>query len=239
MEKERITLTKNELKRVMVLEPWIDGRLTEQEVARTLGLSVRQAYRLKAKYRHGGAPAIAHGNRGRKPVHTLADSLKQRVMSLYRDRYSGSNATHFAELLAEHENIRLSVSSVRRILLEGGLRPARLRRRPKAHRLRPRKPQAGMLWQIDASPFAWLEDRGPELTLHGIIDDATGEVIAATFRPTETLEGYVAVMIEGLRRKGVPLALYSDRHSIFCPPQGKLTLEQELAGQPQALSTFG
>ena len=239
MEKERITLTKNELKRVMVLEPWIDGRLTEQEVARTLGLSVRQAYRLKAKYRHGGAPAIAHGNRGRKPVHTLADSLKQRVMSLYRDRYSGSNATHFAELLAEHENIRLSVSSVRRILLEGGLRPARLRRRPKAHRLRPRKPQAGMLWQIDASPFAWLEDRGPELTLHGIIDDATGEVIAATFRPTETLEGYVTVMIEGLRRKGVPLALYSDRHSIFCPPQGKLTLEQELAGQPQALSTFG
>jgi hypothetical protein len=96
-----------------------------------------------------------------------------------------------------------------------------------------------MLWQIDASPFAWLEDRGPELTLHGIIDDATGEVIAAAFRPTETLEGYVAVMMEGLRRKGVPLALYSDQHSIFHPPKGKPTLEQELAGQPQALSTFG
>jgi len=231
-------LTKNKLKRVMVLEPWSDGRLTEQEVARTLGISVRQAYRLKAKYRQGGAPAIAHGNRGRKPVHTLADSLKQRVQLLYRDRYFGSNTTHFTELLAEHENIRLSVSSVRRILLEGGLRPARLRRRPKAHRPRPRKPQAGMLWQIDASAYAWLEDRGPMLTLHAILDDATGEVIAATFRP-KNLEGYVTVMIEGLRRKGVPLALYSDRHSIFCPPQGKLTLEQELAGQPQALSTFG
>jgi len=217
----------------------MEGRLTEQDVARTLGISIRQAYRLKAKYRHGGAKAIAHGNRGRKPVHTLADSLKQRVMSLYRDRYFGSNSTHFAELLAEHEDIRLSVSSVRRILLEGRLRPARLRRRPKAHRSRPRKPQAGMLWQIDASPFAWLEDRGPELTLHGIIDDATGEVIAAAFRPTETLEGYVAVMMEGLRRKGVPLALYSDQHSIFHPPKGKPTLEQELAGQPQALSTFG
>src|SRR5690606_41795740 len=67
-------------------------------------------------------------------------------------------------------------------LFRSRLRPARLRRRPKAHRSRPRKPQAGMLWQIDASPFAWLEDRGPELTLHGIIDDATGEVIAAAFR---------------------------------------------------------
>ncbi|OUM97247.1 MAG: hypothetical protein BAA02_08190 [Paenibacillaceae bacterium ZCTH02-B3] len=87
MSKEQITLTKSELKRAMVVEKWMEGRLTEQDVARTLGISIRQAYRLKAKYRHGGAKAIAHGNRGRKPVHTLADSLKQRVMSLYRDRY--------------------------------------------------------------------------------------------------------------------------------------------------------
>ena len=239
MSKEQITLTKDELKRVMVIEKWIDGHLTEQDVARNLGISVRQAYRLKAKYRHGGAQAIAHGNRGRKPAHTLADSLKQHVQHLYQGRYFGCNATHFTELLAEHENIRLSVSSVRRILLQGGLRPARVRRRTKIHRPRPRKPQAGMLWQIDASPYAWLEDRGPQLTLHGIIDDATGEVIAAAFRPTETLEGYVTVMIEGLRRKGVPLALYSDGHSIFRPPKGKRTIEQELAGEPQSLSTFG
>jgi len=47
------------------------------------------------------------------------------------------------------------------------------------------------------------------------------------------------VMIEALRRKGVPLALYSDRHSIFCSPKGKPTLEQELAGQPASLTTFG
>jgi hypothetical protein len=92
-----------------------------------------------------------------------------------------------------------------------------------------------MLWQIDAFPYAWLEDRGPQLTLHGIIDDATGEVIAAAFRPSETLEGYVTVMTEGLRRKGV----YSDDHSIFHPPKGKRTIEQELAGEPQSLSTFG
>jgi len=70
-----------------------------------------------------------------------------------------------------------------------------------------------------------------QLTLHGIIDDATGEVAAAAFRPAETLEGYVTVMIEGLRRKGVPLALYSDQHAMFHPPKGKPTLEQELAGE--------
>jgi transposase len=124
MSKEQITLAKDELKRVMVIEKWIDDHLTEQDVVRNLGISVRQAYRLKVKYRHGSAQAIAHGNRGRKPAHTLADSLKQHVQHLYQSRYLGSNSTHL-QLLAEHENIRLSVSSVRRILIQGGLRPAR------------------------------------------------------------------------------------------------------------------
>jgi len=129
MSKEQmITLTKEELKRVMVLEQWIDGRLTEQDVSRILKLSVRQAYRLKAKYLHGGAQSIAHGNRGRKPTHALTDPLKQHVQHLYQERYYRSNCTHFTELLAEYENIRLSVSSVRRILIQGGLRPARVRR---------------------------------------------------------------------------------------------------------------
>jgi len=45
-KEQKITLTKSELKRAMVLEKWIDGRLTEQDVARTLGISIRQAYRL-------------------------------------------------------------------------------------------------------------------------------------------------------------------------------------------------
>jgi hypothetical protein len=34
--------------------------------------------------------------------------------------------------------------------------------------------QMGTLVQLDASVFAWLETRGPQLTLHGAIDDATG-----------------------------------------------------------------
>jgi len=36
-----------------------------------------------------------------------------------------------------------------------------------------------------------------------------------------------------------PLALYSDRHTIFRSPKEKLTLEQELAGETKPLSTFG
>ena len=51
-----------------------------------------------------------------------------------------------------------------------------------------------MLWQIDATPYAWLEDRAPAFTLHAAIDDATGTVVGAVFRPTECREGYSLVM---------------------------------------------
>ncbi|WP_242836827.1 ISNCY family transposase [Desulfotomaculum nigrificans] len=182
---------------------------------------------------------MAHQNRGRKPVHAIPDTIKEHVAELYRSKYYGSNNCHFAELLQEHESITLSVSSVRRILLAKGIKQPKQRRRGKFHQPRSRKTQAGMLWQIDASSFAWLEDRGPELTLHGAIDDATGMVVGAVFRPTETQEGYFTVMKQAIQQYGIPLGLYSDRHTIFRSTKETLTLEQELVGETKPLSNFG
>jgi hypothetical protein len=52
----------------------------------------------------------------------------------------------------------------------------------------------GALVQLDASPFAWLEGRGPTMSLHGAIDDATGTVLVLHFRPTEDLHGYTTLL---------------------------------------------
>ena len=69
--------------------------------------------------------------------------------------------------------------------------------------------------QIDGSHHPWLEDRGPKLTLLIAVDDATGTVAQAVFRTSEDTRGYL-VLLEGLIRQwGIPLALYSDRHSAF------------------------
>lgn len=240
MGQETVTLTRAELKKVLVVEKILDGRMTNVEGAASLGLSVRQVIRLKKKYQaEGGAQALAHRNRGRKPKHALSEEMKDRVVALYTAKYHGSNNCHYAELLAEHESMQLSPSSVRRILLEKGIKQAKQRRRSKAHPPRQRRPQAGMLWQIDATPYAWLEDRAPAFTLHAAIDDATGTVVGAVFRPTECREGYSLVMQQGIRKYGVPLGLYSDRHTIFRSPNEKLTVEQELAGETKPLSHFG
>ena len=213
--------------------------MTNAEGAAALGLTKRHVIRLKNRYREGGEQALAHGNRGRKPKHALTDEVKEQVARLYTTTYRGSNNCHFSELLEEHESLQLSPSSVRRILLDKGIKQAKQRRRSKAHQPRKRKPQAGMLWQIDVTPYAWLEDRAPAFALHAAIDDATGTVVGAVFRPTECREGYFEVMKQGIMKHSVPLGLYSDRHTIFRSPKEKLTVEQELAGEIKPLSNFG
>lgn len=47
------------------------------------------------------------------------------------------------------------------------------------------------------------------------MDDATGTIVGAIFRPTETQEGYFTVMRQGIEKYGVSLGLYSDRHTIY------------------------
>lgn len=233
-------MSQKELKKVIVVEKIISGHMTNAEGAALLGLTCRQVIRLKKKYvDEGGAAALVHRNRGRKPAHALPDETKERVASLYRQQYRGSNNCHFAELLTERDELELSPSSVRRILIAKGIKQAKQRRRKKAFQPRPRRSQAGALWQIDATPYPWLEDRAPAFALHAAIDDATGIVVGAIFRPTECREGYSLVMQQGIQTYGIPLGLYSDRHTIFRSPHESLTIEQELAGDTKPLSAFG
>jgi hypothetical protein len=89
-----------------------------------------------------------------------------------------------------------------------------------------------MLLQIDASPHDWLEGRGPELSLVAAIDDATGEVPHALFRPEGDTQGYFQLMEHIVATHGIPLAVYRDRHGIFeTPPRRQESLEEQLAGR--------
>ena len=110
------------------------------------------------------------------------------------DTYAGFNHTHLTEMLAEREGIRLSRSTIRRVLLAGGTRSPRRRRAPKHRSRRERYPQEGMLLQIDGSQHDWLQGRGPHFTLVGTIDDATGKVPFALFRQHEDTHGYLLML---------------------------------------------
>lgn len=227
-----ILLSNKENKRAKVLSKVDRGDVTAAEAGEVLGLSVRQVRRLLSRYREEGPKALAHGNRGRSPAHALDDSTRLRIKDLALSKYAGFNHQHFTEKLAE-EGVIVSRSTVRRLLVSAGIKSPRRRRAPKHRRRRERRPQRGMMLQIDGSRHDWLEGRGPYLTLLGAIDDATGEVPYALFREQEDAQGYF-LLLEGVAlRCGIPMALYSDRHSIFLhsPHKEPMSLEEELKGE--------
>jgi transposase len=219
-------------RRLYVLQHLDAGRVTADEAARILGLSVRQVRRLLATFRSDGLAGLVHGNAGRAPGHRTPDGLRDRLVELARTTYAGVNRAHLAELLAEREGIAVPERTLRRILDEAGLAPVRRRRPPRHRSRRDRMAREGLLLQVDGSRHDWLEGRGPWLTLVGGIDDATSRVTGATFRAAEDAAGYFTMLAQTAHRHGLPGALYSDRHGIFTaegsrPP----TLAEQLTGR--------
>ncbi len=236
-QREQVTLNRKEQKRLKVLNDLEVRTTTVHKASEVLGLSVRQVYRLRARYRVEGAAALVHGNRGRPPPHRTPEEVQQQVLELVRNHYHDYNDCHLTEVLAEEHDIALSRSTVRRIRHAAGLRGPRKRRAPQHRSRRERYPRPGMLLQIDGSDHDWLEERGPRLTLIAAIDDATSEVPYALFRPEEDAVGYFCLLRAISQTQGLPLALYADRHTIFQSPK-KATIEQELAGE-RPRSQFG
>ena len=210
-----LTLTTKEQTRLQVLNGVLEGRWSMGETAEVLGVSERQGWRLLAAYRKEGAAALAHGNRGRVPWNATPAGMRQQVVALSQERYKEINHTHLAELLAQREGIMLSRSTVRRLLVGSGVISPRHRRPPRHRCRRQRMPQEGMLLQLDGSHHSWLEDRGPVLSLLLAVDDATGRVPYALFREQEDTQGYLLLLRGIIERCGIPLAVYTDRHSVF------------------------
>ena len=226
---EKVTLNKKEQKRLLVMNEMLAGRVTGQEAADVLGLSLRHTRRLLADYGRRGAVALMHGNRGREPANKLEAAVEAEILRLAREEYEDYNDSHLTEELAERHEIAVSRPTVRRIRRQAGLASPRKRRAPRHRRRRQRYPQQGMLLQVDGSKHDWLEGRGPWLTLHAAIDDATNEVPWAVFREEEDATGYALLLHHISQTHGLPLALYADRHTIFQSPK-EPTLEEQLEG---------
>jgi len=185
-----------------------------------MGVSERQGWRILSAYRKEGAAAIAHGNRGRTPANATSLAIRQQVVDMAKYHYSGVNHTHLTELLSEREGITISRSTLRRILTEVGLSSPRRGHKARHRYRRQRMPQEGMLLQLDGSPHAWLESRGPQFTLLLAIDDATGTVPYALFREQEDTFGYFELLKVIINQYGIPLGVYTDRYSIFRVERG-------------------
>lgn len=230
-DRNRVEMSQRQRDVLKVMQPVLDGKRTQAEAARLLKLSVRQIRRIQRKLEDQGDASLVHGLRGKPSNHRHKPHLRQKVLKAYRARYPDFGPTLACEKLAA-EDLHVGVETLRRWLLAEGLWERRRHR--ESHRSRrPRRSCFGELVQMDASVHDWLEGRGQEVVLITMIDDATGRVMAR-FYPAATVEAHMDLLGRWLRKYGRPLALYTDRHSIFEPHQKG----QPLA-DPEAKTQFG
>jgi hypothetical protein len=223
-------LTPEEGRKLHVLTLLEGKRISLGQAAEALGVTPRQVRRLRVGLRQEGPAALIHGNRKQRAPHRLSEALRTQIVTLARGRYAGLNDVHLTEKLTTVEGLTVSRATVQRVLRAAGLVSPRRRRPPRHRSRRPRRPQAGLLCQLDGSPYAWLGPMQPICSLLGAIDDATGAVLAATFRAQEDAAGYLTLLLTLGRTVGLPAAVYTDAHGIFVRHDAHWTLAEELQG---------
>ena len=227
-----LTMSANELSRLEVMQGLEDRRLKQKEAAEILGVSVRQIKRLLSKYRKDGASGLVSQRRGKASNNQLSAEVKQKGLDLLKGKYRGFGPTLAREKLVEVDGLRISDESVRQIMLVEGLWKARKVRKITVHQMRERRACFGELVQIDGSPHAWFEERGPASTLLVAIDDATGQLVGLLFVEHESFHSYACLVKAYFERYGKPVAFYSDKHGIF-------RVNQASVGAGEALTQFG
>ena len=240
MKEVTLQMTQKQITRYHTIMKSLEGKVTVAEAAKAMGVSERQVTRLRNGVKKEGAAFLIHKTKGQPSPKAISESIKKKIRELYQsEMYKGANFLHFTELLEEHEEISVSYSTVYTTLSEAKIDSPKKRRRFRPHRSRKRKPQEGLLIQIDASPFEWFGGRA-QFALHGGVDDATGKFVGAYMTKHECMYGYHQIMRQIVERDGIPASAYCDRHSIFRSPNAdKLTVREQLDGKVINDTQFG
>ena len=214
-QRSTVTMSMRELDRLKVIQAVAAGELRAGFAAERLGMCSRQVRRLAHRYRIEGPVGLISRRRNKPSNRRIREDLENQVAQILRDQYPDFGPTLAMEKLAERHQIVLAKETVGRVRIAAGLWIPRKLRPPKVQQLRTRRACVGELIQLDGCEHRWFEDRAPMCTALVFVDDATSRLMWLKFAGTESTFTYFEAMREYLGRYGKPLALYSDKASIF------------------------
>ena len=247
----------------LLSEKRADPSITYSEIALETGYSTRQLMRLSRRLdNEEEAAVLAHGNSGSRP-HNAATPDEVAYLRRLKEPYPNVTIAHFRDIYLEDviENpakagdveryglVRRGPTWFRDLFArEGWASPAARGPRRGAdgrqHPMRKPLPRAGMMAQVDGTPYDWFGDGRP-WCMHLAVDDATTGVLGGWFMERECMRGYARMMLQVVTRHGIPRSMYSDKDSVFravkdgSPTQlalmmRDLGIRMIFAGSPQA-----
>jgi hypothetical protein len=214
LENEKMSI--KEANRLSVMRQVDKKMLNMRKASEELGISLRQAKRIRKRYLREGEIGLISKHRGKVSPNRIDPKLKNAVIQiLKREEYTGFGPTFAQEKLKQRHGYYLSDETIRKWMVQEGLWKAKKQRERKVYQRRVRRARFGELLQGDGSRHAWFEKRGEECTLVLFVDDATSKITVGRFVLAETTESYQEILEEHLSKYGRPLGLYVDKHSIF------------------------
>ena len=241
----KVELKMNEELKYLTIKKLVETNGNKKRAAIKLQCTIRSIDRMIEGYKQKGKDFFVHGNRGRKPAHALSEQQKSEIEQLYLSKYFDCNYTVFSELLAQRENIFISVNEARVILSDKYILSPRAhkstRRRLRKQLLKeqtnaktksqkaniqaqmvaiqnahPRQPRSIYFGEeIQTDACIHLWFGNTKTALHAAIDDATGYVLAAFFDNQETLNGYYNIYYQILTKFGIPYLFKTDKRTVF------------------------
>ena len=222
-----------------LLERTEAGELTQEEAAEMLGIAVRTFQRWSVRYEADGEEGLADRRMGRPSPKRAPMEEIERMLGLFRDKYSDFTVKHFHEEVVKGHDYLLGYTVTKRALHVAGLvRPAPKR---SAHRKkRPRRPIAGMLLHQDGSRHVWIEGL-PALDLIVTMDDATSEVYSMFLVEEEGTASTFQALREVIGERGLFCSLYTDRggHYFHTPKAGGKVSKTQPTQVGRALAHLG
>jgi len=208
-------MSQQEVQRAQVLDLRHAQQITRQQAAQRLGISPRQVRRIAKRYAADGLVGLINRQRGKVSNRKLACATRTTAISLIAAHYPDFGPTLACEKLAERHDLHLSIETTRQLMMSAGMWKPKRGHALVTHPMRVRRARFGEMIQIDGSPHDWFEGRSAPCTLIVFIDDATSRLTQLCFMPSETTLGYMAVLYDHIQAYGVPVSLYSDKHSVF------------------------
>ena len=194
-----------------VMGRWHDGRLSCEEAAQVLGMSVSSFYRWRQRFETKGVEGLADSRLGKVSGRRTPVDVVAKVLELFETRYFDFTPKHFHEKLEEH-GIKRSYTWTKNTLQAAGL-VKKAKRRGAHRRRRPRKAMVGMMLHQDGSRHEWVA--GQEWDLIVTMDDATSDIYSAFFVEEEGTMSSFRGIKEVIERHGLFGSLYADRGSHY------------------------
>ena len=215
------------------------GEITQEEAAGMLGVTVRTFQRWMVRYRDEGEAGLGDRRVGKRSPRRAPEAEIERMLGLYRDKYSDFTVKHFHGKLVKRHDYMLGYTVTRLHLQAAGLvRPAPNR---SAHRKkRARRPLLGMMLHQDGSRHVWIEGFAA-MDLIVTMDDATSRVLSAFLVEEEGTASTFRGLRDVVETHGLFCEFYTDRgsHYFYTPKAGEKVSKTQVTEVGRALAQLG